>query len=136
MKTGHGARPLSMRCRSGCPVGRERRFDHQAMSMYTQLLGSALEQRDRADIAPAPGDALAQLSRSRARLRSGRPGSESPTAFEAVADSLDYDVALIVLARGLDIEFAIDRFDDGERHLLEVALALRGIGVDQRDDVS
>ncbi len=106
------------------------------MSMYTQLLGSALEQRDRADIAPAPGDALAQLSRSRARLRSGRPGSESPTAFEAVADSLDYDVALIVLARGLDIEFAIDRFDDGERHLLEVALALRGIGVDQRDDVS
>ncbi len=102
--------------------------------MYTQLLGSALEQHDHADINPRQGDALAQLASSRARLRPGRFGSAPTQGFEAVADALDYDIALIVLARGLDIEFAIDRFDNGERHALEVALAERGIGVDQQRD--
>ena len=51
-----------------------------------------------------------------------------------MADALDYDMALIILARGLDIEFAIDRFDNGERHALEAALAERGIGVYRQND--
>jgi len=101
--------------------------------MYTQLLGSALEQRDLADSRPRGGDALAQLSRSRALLRPGRSSSDRTGGFEAVADALDYDLALIILARGLNIEYAIDRFDNGERHDLEVALAERGIGVGQLD---
>jgi hypothetical protein len=102
--------------------------------MYTQLLGSALEQRDHADIRPRQGDALAQLASSRARLRPRHPGWNHTEGFEAVADALDYDLALIILARGLHIDFVIDRFDNGERHALEVALAERGIGVHQQND--
>ena len=102
--------------------------------MYTQLLGSALEQRDQSDIRPRQGDALAQLASSRARLRPRHPGWGTTGGFEAVADALDYDLALIILARGLDIDFAIDRFDNGERHALEVALAERGIVVHQHED--
>ncbi len=104
--------------------------------MYTQLLGSALDQHDHADIGTGPGDELARLSSYRARLRGDGPDSTPTKGFEAVADALDYDVTLIVLARSLDIEFAVERFDNGERRFLEVALAERGIGVEQPDDAS
>jgi hypothetical protein len=104
------------------------------MSMYTQLLGSALDQRDDADIGADSGDVLARLSTYRARLRPDGPDPDPREGFEAVADALNYDVALIVLARSLDIEFAVERFDNGERHLLEAALAERGFSVGQRGD--
>jgi hypothetical protein len=102
--------------------------------MYTHLLGSALDERDRCRIGASPGEILADLSWCRTLLRHTGPQSVAAGRFEEVTTSLDYDVALIVLARALDVEFDVDRFDNGERHLLEAALAGQGIGTGGADD--
>ena len=51
----------------------------------------------------------------------------------ALADQLAYDIALIGLARCLDIEFDLDSFDQRqlERNRLERALETRGLGLDR-----
>ena len=102
--------------------------------MYTHLLGSALDERDRCHIGASPGEILADLSWCRALLRYSGPQAVAAGRFEEVTTSLDYDVALIVLARALDVEFDVERFDNGERHLLEAALAGQGIGAGRPGD--
>ena len=98
------------------------------MSMYTQLLGSALDERDRCGTGASHGEVLADLSWCRALLRYTGAHAAAAGRFEEVTTSLDYDIALIVLARALHIEFDVEQFEGGERHLLEAALAGQGIG--------
>jgi hypothetical protein len=47
-----------------------------------------------------------------------------------LTEELDYDLALINLARSRNIAFNLDQFDDGERHRLEQALERSGIRLD------
>jgi hypothetical protein len=106
------------------------------MSMYTTLLGSALDQRDRSGRGTAVGDLFAELLRCRTQLAAS--GILSPRQARTLGDvtsQLEYDVSLISLARGLGIDFAIGQFDNGERHLLEQVLIERGLplgGFDER----
>jgi hypothetical protein len=105
------------------------------MSMYTTLLGSALDQRDQSDSSPAIGDLFAHLLRCRSRLAdSGLASPKRANTLGDVTSQLEYDVSLISLARGLGIEFAIDQFDNGERHLLERVLVDRGLPLDEFDE--
>ncbi len=104
------------------------------MSMYTTLLGSALDQRDRSDSSPTIGDLFARLLRCRNRLADS--GITSPKQAKTLGDvtgQLEYDVSLISLVRGLGIAFVLERFDNGERHLLEQVLVDRGLPLDQFD---
>ncbi len=101
------------------------------MSIYSQLLSAALEQVDGSDGEPTTGEGLAKLLTYRSRLESDvrmREGSDWTAA--ALADQLAYDIALIGLARSLEIEFDLDRFDQRqiERNRLERALEARGLG--------
>lgn len=105
------------------------------MSMYTTLLGSALEQRDGSDSSTTIGDLFAQLLGCRIRLAAS--GIKSPKQARTLGDvtgQLEYDISLISLVRRLGIDFAIERFDDGERHRLEQALTERGIPLDELNE--
>jgi hypothetical protein len=108
------------------------------MSMYTQHLGIALEERAHFSIRPTTGDAFAELLRCRRRLSAGISLSREPDrALGAVSEQLAYDVALIEFAEGLGIGCDPLRFGrpQGERHAIEQALISRGIplyDLDQR----
>jgi hypothetical protein len=104
------------------------------MSMYTTLLGSALDQRDQSDGGTTVGDLFAQLLRCRTQLAAS--GILSPRQARTLGDvtsQLEYDVSLISLVRGLGIDFAIEQFDNRERHLLEQVLIDRGLPLDELD---
>jgi hypothetical protein len=103
--------------------------------MYTTLLGSALLRRDQSAGPPTIGQMVAELLRSRVQLTaSGVVSSPSQAkTVDDVASQLAYDLALISLVRGLGIGYVVDRFDDGERHLLEQTLIGRGIPLDAID---
>jgi hypothetical protein len=98
------------------------------MSMYTQLLGAALERHSLSPSEATSGQALADLLHSRKRLKEAtRHGSNWASA--AVADELAYDIALIELARLVGVECEIGEFDkpaEGRTHL-EERLESRGI---------
>lgn len=99
--------------------------------MYTTLLGAALDQGDQANSTATIGDLFAELSKSRVRVTAS--GIRSPRQAKTLGDvisQLEYDVALVSLARRLDIDFHIERFDDGERHQLEQVLLDRGLPLD------
>ena len=105
------------------------------MSMYTTLLGSALDQRDQSDSSPTIGDLFAQVLRCRSQLAdSGILSPRYAKTLGDVASQLEYDVSLISLVRVLGIDFAIERFDNGERHLLEGVLVDRGLPLERSDD--
>lgn len=104
------------------------------MSMYTTLLGAALDQRDQTEPTSSIGDLFAQLVGCRIRLTAS--GISSPKQAKTLADltsQLEYDVSLISLVRRLGLAYAIDRFDDGERHRLEETLMSRGVPLEELD---
>ena len=102
------------------------------MSMYTQLLRTAIDERQRSDDRPTTGHALAEVLRCRGRLSGGGGSSSAGWALARVADQLAYDIALIGLAQELHIECHVDGFDqpEPERARVEDALAARGIQLD------
>jgi hypothetical protein len=105
------------------------------MSMYTTLLGSTLDERDQSDSSASIGELFAQLLRCRIRLADS--GILSPRHAKTLGDvtgQLEYDFYLISLSRSLGVEFAIEQFDDGERHRLEQALIDRGVPLDDLDE--
>ena len=105
------------------------------MSMYTTLLGSALDQRDQADNSPSIGELFAQLLRCRIQLTdSGILSPRHAKTLQDVTSQLEYDVYLISMSRTIGVEFAIGEFDDGERHRLEQVLIDRGIPLDELDE--
>jgi len=100
------------------------------MSMYVQLLATALDAPRRSDDEWSSGAALAELLQHRSRLERATSGpSGSGWAPSAVADQLTYDVALIELARHHGIECDVQAFDPPHvgRAGLEDALATIGI---------
>lgn len=104
----------------------------EIMSVYSQLLGNALDQTH-AGQGSTTGDVLAQLLERRNRLGTDLslyPGSD--WAPDAIADQLAYDVALIELSRCLGIEVDLTKFGQPqhERARLEHALVSRGIRLD------
>ncbi len=104
------------------------------MSMYTTLLGAALHQRDQTEPASSIGDLFAQLVGCRIRLTAS--GISSPKQAKTLGDvtsQLEYDVSLISLVRRLGLSFAIERFDNGERHQLEDLLIARGVPLQKLD---
>ncbi len=105
------------------------------MSMYTQLLGLALENRNDADLHAMIGEVFADLVRTRRLLQEV---SEEPRALGTVADQLAYDVALIRLATSLDIDWDLSGFEqpDRERQLLEQALIERGVPLTPPDEAN
>ncbi len=105
-------------------------------SMYTKLIGAALEHPEVGEVPSNTGDALAELLRCRRRMTATLPGgSQSGWAAAAVADQVAYDVALIRMARQLGIACDLTEFDppQHERVRLEQQLELRGIRLDELD---
>lgn len=100
-----------------------------ATSMYTQLLGLALDDGGEADLHTVMGEVFAELLHRRKLLRAP---SADPQDLGAVADQLAYDVALIRLATSLGIDWDLQGFEQPvrERRLLEQALTERGIPLD------
>ena|ERR1700733_15670398 len=106
------------------------------MSIYAQLLGTALGERGSSTVGPSAPEALAELLRSRSGLyeRGGSHGGPH-WATDAVANELSYDVALIRLAWLLGIECEIKDFDrpgDG-RARIELSLTSRGVQIGNLD---
>jgi hypothetical protein len=107
------------------------------MSMYTTLLGTALDQRDQTERAATIGDLFAQMLRTRIRLTaSGITSPKQAKTLGDVTNQLSYDVSLISLVRRLGGTFAVERFDNGERRLLEQALIDQGIPLDELDELT
>ncbi len=82
------------------------------MTMYTQLLGSALDERGDTDSAPDIGEFISDFVRCRTRLHAGLTSTEeSQPELLAVTNELAYDVALVRLARHLGIDCEVDWFE-------------------------
>lgn len=106
------------------------------MTMYSQLLESALGQDPPSESQSTPGNALLKLIQCRSRLGSDASSHTGPAWVPAaLADQLAYDVALVDLARQVGLECDLSRFNQPseERHRLEGALRSRGIDLDEFD---
>jgi hypothetical protein len=104
------------------------------MSMYTQLLTAALNQRTPAGARAATElGALDEVLRCRGELPEGVPPEQDPDRVPVVlARQISYDVALLELARVVGIEAGPSRFEQPqqERARLENALRERGISLE------
>jgi hypothetical protein len=103
------------------------------MSVYSQLLGSALDQTHSGH-GLTTGDVLARLLERRNRLGTKMSlYTGSDWAPDAIADQLAYDVALIELSQRLGIEIDLTKFGQPqhERARLEQVLVSRGIRLDE-----
>ena len=103
--------------------------------MYQRFLGLALDETSDGD-GLTPGEALVQLllCRSQLRQRSDDP-DESRGAAAALGEELDYDIALLRLARLLEIPVDVQAFSQPslERSRLEEAIKVHGIRLDDLD---
>jgi hypothetical protein len=103
------------------------------MSMYTQLLGAALDERHPLEAGASRHAAVAQVRRCRHDLETGTPAGLDPAAVPVVlALHVGYDVALIELASMMGIHSDPRRFEQPlrERERLEAALGDLGISLD------
>lgn len=104
------------------------------MSMYSQFLSIALDQASQSHGPPSTGEALGRLIQCRNRTDGvrGEKGDSGGTP-DALSRELEYDVALIKLARLLDIHSTVDSFDQPqtERSRLERSLVDHGIRLDE-----
>jgi hypothetical protein len=107
----------------------------RVVSIYVQLLGSALDQ-SHSDEDTTIGEALAQLLECRNRLGANLSFyTGTDWAPAAVADQLAYDVSLVEFSRHLGIEVDPTKFGqpEHERARLERALVSRGICLEEFD---
>ena len=108
----------------------------QTVTMYSQLLETALAQVPTSEHPSSAGDALVELIRCRSRLTKGVSIEDrSEMVPAAVAVQLAYDVALVELTRRLGLDFDLSAFDQPlkQRSRLEGALLSRGIDVESFD---
>jgi hypothetical protein len=104
------------------------------MSMYSQLLASALAVDEPSDEEPTTSAALSQLRRSRSRLGGSRQArSATETRYDTLVDHLAYDAALIKLAWLLGVDCGAEDYDMPEtaRARLEKVLSSRGLVWDE-----
>jgi hypothetical protein len=102
------------------------------MSMYTQLLDAAFEERAPVPVDPREGGALDAARRWRGELEQGTPAATDPDAVPVVlAREIGYDLALLELAGILGIDTDPSRFDQplSERARLERAFLDLGIAL-------
>ncbi len=99
------------------------------MSMYTQLLGAALEQRSSRDPAASRGDAVEEVRRCREELEAGVLGDGVDTVPAVLALQIGYDVALIELAGVVGIESGPSWFEQPERERDRLRRELRDLGI-------
>jgi hypothetical protein len=107
------------------------------VSMYTQLLGTALAELPAPETAGAAGASLAALRTCRSRMQCNeRSRSRTGWAPAAVSDQLAYDIALVMLAVEHGIEIDVDGFERPQlgRRRLEQALAVQGILLDEAEE--
>ena len=100
------------------------------MSMYTQLLDAAVEQRGTVLVRTTKHSALDALWRRGGELNEDVPPATDPDAVTVVlAREIAYDVALLELARVWGIETDPSHFEQPrhERSRLEQALRDRGV---------
>lgn len=105
------------------------------MSMYTQLLGAALDERRPLEAGAGRPAALAEARRCRHDLETATPTGVKPDAVPIVlALHVGYDVALIELASVMGIDSDPGRFEQPqrERERLEAALGDLGITLDAK----
>lgn len=104
--------------------------------MYERFLAMALDETSDADDRLTAGEALVQLLLCRSQLhqRSDDP-DESSGAASALGEELDYDIALLRLARLLGIQVDVRGFNQPhlERSRLEQAIEAHGIRLDEPD---
>jgi len=104
------------------------------MSMYTHILGAALDERPVPAVTPTTAEALAALLQCHTRVGSSA-SSERRLDWSsiALAHQVAYDIALIDLARCVGIAGDPSTFDQPERRRNELKqeLEYRGIPVDE-----
>jgi hypothetical protein len=103
------------------------------MSMYTQLLDAALEQRPLRENESSLNRAVEEVRRRRDELDVGVPdGADLDTVPAVLALQIGYDVALLELAAVMGIESGPTWFEqpERERDRLRRALADMGISLD------
>jgi hypothetical protein len=102
------------------------------MSMYTQLLDAALEQRPHREPETNPRHAVEKVRRCRQQLEVGVPETVD-TVPAVLALQIGYDVALLELAEVVGIESGPSWFEqpERERDRLRQALHDRGINLDR-----
>lgn len=100
------------------------------MSMYTQLLDAALEQRPPCAPDPSRSHAVEQVRRCREELELGVPQQSVDTVPAFLALQIGYDVALLELAEAVGIESGPSRFEQPERERDRLRHALDDIGID------
>lgn len=103
-----------------------------AVSMYAEFLQLALDRVQAADRVLTADEALTGLRSCRSRLSADHRYQETPAAL---AQELNYDVALVSLARLLGIAVDIRAFDQpmSERSRLERAIEKTGIDLFQAE---
>jgi hypothetical protein len=100
------------------------------MSMYTQLLDAALEQRPPRDPSPSQNHAVEAVRRCREELEHGVPDRSIDTVPTVLALQIGYDVALLELAEVVGIESGPSRFEQPERERDRLQHALNDMGID------
>jgi hypothetical protein len=104
------------------------------MSMYSELLVSALDIDQPSDEEPTTSAALSHLLRRRGRLGGSRwPQKGAEARYGTLVDHLAYDAALIKVVRLLGVDCSAEEFDLPERARtrLEAVLTSRGIPLDE-----
>ena len=102
----------------------------RTMSMYTQLLDAALEQRPAREAKKNRHHAVEHVRRCRKRLERGVPEDNVDTVPAVLALQIGYDVALLELAEVVGIESGPSRFDQPERERDRLRQALNDMGID------
>jgi hypothetical protein len=100
------------------------------MSMYTQLLDAALEQRPPSKPEPNRNRAVERVRRRRQELELGVPQHNLDTVPAVLALQIGYDVALLELAEVVGIESEPSRFEQPERERDRLCQALHSMGID------
>jgi hypothetical protein len=102
--------------------------------MYAQFLSIALDQASQSDGTPTTGRALGRLLQCRARLDGPRGESDGSSGTpDALSRELEYDVALITLARLLGLHSDVDSFDQPQKARLRLEQALADHGIRLND---
>lgn len=98
------------------------------MSIYTQLLDAALEQRLPRKPDTSAAHAVREVRRCRKELESGAP-ENLDTVPAVLALQIGYDVALLELAEVVGIKSGPSRFEQPERERDRLRRALNEMGI-------
>jgi hypothetical protein len=99
------------------------------MSMYTQLLDAALEQRPHRQREQSRSRAVEKVRRCREELELGVTEHNIDTVPAVLALQIGYDVALLELAEVVGVESGPGRFEQPERERDRLRQAFNDMGI-------